>query len=100
MEFGLSDRQLETIIRIIEKYNDIVEVILFGSRAEGTNREASDVDIAVKFSEDNNDIILALKNDFEESSLPFFFDVIDYCHTNNNKLKKHIDLYGKSIFKR
>ncbi len=44
-----SDDIREKIKDVIEQYS-ITKVTLFGSRAEGTNREDSDVDLIVEFS--------------------------------------------------
>ena len=40
----------EKIISILKEY-PVNKVLLFGSRADGTNREDSDVDLIVEFSE-------------------------------------------------
>ena len=46
MTYNLPERVLKDITAIAEKY-DVRKVILFGSRARGTNTERSDIDIAV-----------------------------------------------------
>jgi predicted nucleotidyltransferase len=48
MKFGLSNKQLEEIISVIQQYPEVEEAVLFGSRAINTFKEASDVDIALK----------------------------------------------------
>ena len=48
MKYGLSENQLEEIISILQKYDEIEEAILFGSRVIGTYKKASDVDIVIK----------------------------------------------------
>ena len=46
MKYNLPDRVLRDITRFA-KMHSITKVILFGSRARGTNTERSDIDIAV-----------------------------------------------------
>ncbi len=46
MKYGLEDYQLKTIIHYLEKKIEVEEAVLFGSRAIGTYKKASDVDIA------------------------------------------------------
>ena len=38
----------EAVLKIVKKYS-IKKVILFGSRADGTNRDDSDVDLIMEF---------------------------------------------------
>jgi len=47
---GLKNSELEIIIKIL-KDNNVSECILFGSRAKGTHKKGSDVDLAVSSSE-------------------------------------------------
>lgn len=42
----------DRIVEISRKYKNINQVILFGSRARGDNREKSDIDLAVYGEED------------------------------------------------
>lgn len=46
MRYNLSDQIVEELCVFARKYS-IVKIVLFGSRARGTNTERSDVDIAV-----------------------------------------------------
>ena len=100
MEFGLTDQQLNEIIGIVSQYTEIQEAIIFGSRADGTNKNASDVDIVIKSNNAKFEYIGRLLSDSEESNLPFFVDVVDYYSVNSEILRKHIDLYGVIFYKK
>lgn len=55
-----------------------VRVYLFGSRARGAGRRTSDVDVAIDSDEPLPPIMLSnLREDLEESTVPYFVDVID-----------------------
>ena len=54
-----------------------VRVILFGSRARGTNTPHSDVDIALDSPKDLSEEILELKDLLEESLLPQKVDIVE-----------------------
>ena len=96
--FGLTEQELNCIIETFEKFPDIQEVILYGSRAKGTQKVGSDVDLALKGELKSKTVpdLLDLLN--EESPLPYFFDVLDYETLTNTKLKEHIDRVGKTIY--
>lgn len=101
MKYGLSDAQFEEIVQILASYPQIEAAVLFGSRALGTFKEASDVDIALKGERVNAALAATLKDHLEEETyLPFFFDFIAYPTITNAALKEHIDRKGVSIFQK
>lgn len=96
---GLHANELQTMQTIFAQDDKIKEVILFGSRALGTYRVSSDVDLALKGNIDI-DTVASLKYTLEEKTLmPYFFDIINYHTINNDALRKHIDTFGETIWK-
>ena len=99
MKYGLSNEQLETIRRLLSEDPAIHEAILFGSRAIGTFKEASDIDLAIKG--DSFDIFMAnsLKSRLEdETHIPFFFDIVAYKNVVSEDLKRRIREDGVVIY--
>ena len=95
---GLTPKELEILKNVFKKFDDIKEVILFGSRALGTHKTASDIDLAIK-GKVNINTLSKLKYTLEEdTNLPYFFDVVIYDNLDNLELKKHIDEFGKIIY--
>ena len=96
--YGFSEKQLKEIIQIFSSYKEIDEAILFGSRAKGTHKEASDVDIAIKGKNITYSFAAKLKSHLEDdTNLPYFFDIIAYKTITSKELKEHIRIYGKTI---
>lgn len=99
--YGLLDRDLKFILEAIDKYSEIEEVVLFGSRAMGNYKKGSDVDLVIVGENIDRKILRRISDDLnEEYPLPYFFDVVVYKDISNEELKKHIDSVGKSIYKR
>ena len=46
-KFGLEEKIVENIINILRKYEEVESAKIFGSRARGDYREASDIDIVL-----------------------------------------------------
>lgn len=97
MPYGFTDEQTKSIKDILEKYSEIESAIIFGSRAMNTFKVGSDVDLALK-GNISLSTISVLKSAFEESTLPHFFDVLDYETIQEPKLKEHIGQYGKVFY--
>ena len=101
MKYGLSDEQLAEICSVIGSYPQIEEAVIYGSRADGSYKEASDVDIAIKGKKADQSIASKLKFFLEEETyLPFFFDVIAYNANISAALKKQIKTKGKTIYRK
>ncbi|VEN74651.1 DNA polymerase III subunit beta [Candidatus Desulfarcum epimagneticum] len=96
---GLTKLDMETIIRVFEKYPEIETAVLYGSRAMGAYQKGSDIDIALKGKKLTSGICSHVHFELEEETLlPYFFDITDYQNIKNEKLKDHIDRVGKVIY--
>ena len=92
----MSVRQWRQIFAILSRYGKRIDwVKLFGSRARGDYKPVSDVDLAIASTEN---LVTPLQLDFDQSQLPFTFDLIDYRRQPNQKLKDAIDREGKLLW--
>jgi len=99
MKYGLSDRTLATLDSIFRKYPGIKQAILYGSRAKEKYRKGSDIDLTLMTdSTFTHTDLLRIANDFDDSDMPYFFDVSVYDDLSNQNLKAHIDRVGKVLF--
>lgn len=95
---GLSQKHLTIIRDILSLYADKIDTVgLFGSRAQGTHRNNSDIDIVLygSINEREIDRIFTL---FDESNLPVSVDITAYHLINYPPLKTHIDACMQPIF--
>ena len=83
---------LEEIRRISRQYG-AREVILFGSRAKGTETARSDIDIAVSGAERFEELEEAI----DEIPTLLSFDVVNMDTCQNELLLKEIREYGRKI---
>lgn len=101
MEFGLRGEDLSYIVDVIQQIEEIDKAVIFGSRAKGNYKPGSDIDIAVFGEKVTFSTLSKLHAALEDSSpMPYFFDIIDYTHTEHKELKEHIERVGKIIFER
>lgn len=99
-DHGLGERQLRTLRRIFSPYASLIDrVVVFGSRATGRYRPASDIDLAVFGQVEERDIS-AMASSFVESDLPITVDVLAYDRLEHQGLRGHIDRVGKTQFVR
>ncbi len=95
--FGFKPGDLDIIVGAISKFPDITKAVIFGSRAKGTYKPGSDVDLAVWSANDASASQLAgILND--ETLLPYKFDVVNYDQTDNQNLKAQITDNAVNIY--
>ncbi len=93
--FGLTDEDLETITAVLGQHPAVETALIFGSRAKGTQRRGSDVDIALKGPQIDYRTVAEI-SDFlnEETIMPYHFDLLSYHAIDNPNLIGHIDRVG------
>ena len=97
--FGISNKSYQLLLNALEKYPQVEEVILFGSRAKGNYRNGSDIDLAIKGSQCNELVAMNIKGYLnEELPIPYFVDVVFYDGLNDSELKEHIDRIGQLFY--
>lgn len=96
-QLGLLKGDLETISSIIRSMPGISKVVVFGSRAKGTQMPGSDIDLAVWCISPDHALALSGKLN-DETLLPYTFDVIRYDDISNEALKAHINRVGIIIY--
>lgn len=101
-KFGLDEEALNTIEDAIKPFPDIEEAVVYGSRAMGNFKSYSDIDIALKGEKLTDRSVSALHTFLNNAApgFPYKADVLNYHTLSNIELKRHIDEYGKILYKR
>jgi len=82
----LEEKHLKIVKDILLKNN--ISAYVFGSRAKGTAKALSDLDLCIKDDSAKSEI-RRLQDAFEESNLPFKVDIILWSEISEN-FQKHI----------
>lgn len=94
---GLDKRQLTKLWRVLEPFRPKFDrAALFGSRATGTYRPNSDIDL-VLYGAVEEAVVDRLWTSFDESNLSLTVDVIAYNLIKNLRLRDHIDRFAKPL---
>lgn len=98
MKTGLSKEEFRTIRTEIGKLPDIEAVILYGSRAKGTQKRGSDVDLALTgLNLSREDVVRLSYNLNQETYLPYHFDIMSLSDADE-PVRDHIARVGISIY--
>ena len=98
MKFGLKESDIELIKSVFSKYLEVEKVVIYGSRAKGNFKEASDIDLTLFGDKLNLTIQQKIENDLDDLMLPYFFDISIFSQISNPDLIEHIELVGISFY--
>jgi len=90
MPYGLTDTTLSAIQGVLREHQQVKRALLYGSRAKGTYRNGSDIDMVL----DGEDIpfreLLKIEIQLDALDLPYHFDVLLLQRLSNPDLVEHI----------
>jgi predicted nucleotidyltransferase len=98
-KYGLLKNDINNIVSVLISNPKIEEIVLFGSRAKGSNRAGSDIDLAIKGENLNLDDLLIAKIQIDKLSLPYKFDIVIYHKITEEELINHINRVGITLHK-
>lgn len=101
VKYGLTVATIAKIQSVFANYPQVKKAIIYGSRAIGSYREGSDIDLTLAGSDDltlqvHHQIDAAL----DELLLPYTIDLSILHDINNPKLIEHIEAVGKVFYEK
>ena len=98
MKFGLSEEVQSALCAVFSHYPEIRQVLVFGSRAKGTFRDGSDIDLAVFAPDMTQDRFQCLWTELDTVPLVFKMDVLHWDTLANARLKEKILHEGRVFY--
>lgn len=100
MQFGLQNDIIENLQHIFEEFDQVDEVIIYGSRAKGNFKPGSDVDLTVKGKNLDLKMINKISLKIDDLFLPYTFDISVFAQIENPDLIEHIERVGKIFYQK
>ena len=98
--YGLTTLEWETLRKIFARNERIEQVVLYGSRAKGTHKPFSDVDLTLFGERLTRQDLNHLAEALAESLLPYQVVMSLFRALKNEALKEHIHRIGKPVYQR
>jgi len=97
---GLNDSDIKKIQTVLNLHQEIEKAILFGSRAKGNYKPASDIDLTLVGDELTLTIQQKIENELDDLLLPYKFDISIYHTISSTALVEHIERVGQLFFQK
>lgn len=100
IKFGLSQKCYQDIRAVFEKFPEIERVIIFGSRAMGTQKNGSDIDLVLFGNYLQIKIISKIRVFLSKLPYAYTYDILIFDQISNLAVKEHIEEQGKEFYRR
>lgn len=97
---GLRPDELARIRAVLSRHGDVKEAILYGSRAKGTFRPGSDIDLALAGETLSLQEANRIAAELDDLNMPYEIDLTLREDIENPDLCDHIERVGIQVFKR
>lgn len=94
---GLGPIELELIRGVLKRHPTVSGAIIFGSRAKGTAKPSSDIDLALEGVTDKLQSE-SIAGELDELPLPYRFDVVTLATIRSADLRAHIERVGVRVY--
>jgi predicted nucleotidyltransferase len=99
-DHGLPVSAVEKITTVLARFPEVDRVVLFGSRAKGTHKPGSDIDLALVGEHLDWRTIGRIYDALDDLLLPFRFSLVVYGAATDPDVAGHIVRVGISLFER
>lgn len=97
---GLIPEDIDRIKTVFSHYDQVEKVLLYGSRAMGNYKPASDIDLTLIGDKIDLSLQTRIEFDLDDLMLPYKFDISIYDKITNPEFFEHINRVGKEFYSR
>lgn len=98
--FGLRDTDIVLIHNVLAKYPEVEAVTIYGSRATGNFKPASDIDLTLHGNALNRSTMHAISNELYELPIPFTVDLSIFHDLTQADIIDHIRRVGVTFYEK
>lgn len=100
MKYGLTENTLEKICAVFARFPEIDKAVLYGSRAKGTFKPGSDIDLTLYGAALTPALCATIADALDELLLPYSIDLSVFAALNHASLEEHIQRIGVVLYSR
>ena len=100
MNHGLSDETVEKICGVLARHVQVEKALLYGSRAKGTYKNGSDIDLTLLGDGLVFDELMGIMDELDDLLLPYTMDLSIFSMIDHVNLREHIRRVGQDFYHR
>jgi type I restriction enzyme S subunit len=100
MNHGLSEKTVNQIFSVFERFPEIEKAVLYGSRAKGNFKTGSDIDLTLYGEKLSSRLLGDIAEALDDLLLPYTIDLSIFDDLNHAKLREHIERVGVVFYEK
>jgi len=101
LRFGLKEEVIQKLCQVFARYPQVKKAILYGSRAKGTYKRSSDIDLTLLGGDDLTlSVLLKIMNEIDDLLLPYMIDLSILKSITDPEVIEHIQRVGVVFYER
>lgn len=97
---GLAPQTVERIQGVLAHFPEVARAVLFGSRAKGTARSGSDIDLALYGEGLDWRVLGRIEDELDDLLLPYTFSLLRHDTRTDSEVAAHIARVGVPFYRR
>ncbi len=97
---GLSQKTVEQIVEVLTRFPKVEKAVLFGSRAKGTSKPGSDIDLSLIGTALDWRTVGKIYDALDDLLLPYRFSLIVFDRSTDPDVAAHIKRVGFPLYQR
>ena len=98
LSFGLKESTIQKINGVFSAYPEVEKAVIYGSRAKGTHRKGSDIDLTLLGSCLTPEHLNRIESQLEDLMLIYSIDLSIFNDIDNPDLMDHINRVGQVFY--
>ena len=98
--FGLPETAILAIQQVLAAHPEVEQAIVYGSRALGRQRPASDIDLTLRGAEISSSTLAQIEAELDDLLLPWMIDLSRLADLSHPPLLDHIARVGQVLYGR
>lgn len=99
-QHGLTDKTVNKILGVFARFSEIEKAVLYGSRAKGTFKTGSDIDLTLYGDKLSSDLLGDIAEALDGLLLPYMIDLSIFDDLTHVKLREHIERVGVVFYEK
>ena len=99
LRFGLTEKTINEICAVLAAHPEVDQAILYGSRAKGTFKRGSDIDLTLVGGSDLTlTVLYRIMEEIDDLLHPYMMDLSIFRHISDPDVRDHIQRVGVTFY--
>jgi predicted nucleotidyltransferase len=101
MKYGLKDATIRKIRTVFARYPQVEKAVLYGSRAKGSHKNGSDIDLTLYGNKDLTlNVLNKITHELDDLLLPYTIDLSIFRDISDTDVIEHIKRVGVIFYEK